>query len=166
MTVRFVNRTVIMTVLVFIMTVRFCLKGGKSEFLGYNVKMTRCSRDPGNNVRPRASKTVLGPRATLYGPRTVLEALGRTLFPGSLEQPGHFIPLYTVLVDCFGWLTRIWGDPCRVSHNWNYLLPKQDGGTSQITTKVLNYHGHPVPHYVGNYTINHSIIFWYKQSTL
>ena len=34
----------------------------KSEFLGYNVIMTRCSRHTGFNVRPRATKTVLGPR--------------------------------------------------------------------------------------------------------
>ena len=34
----------------------------KSEFLGYNVIITRCSRPYGFNVRPRATKTVLGPR--------------------------------------------------------------------------------------------------------
>ena len=70
--------TVIKTVLFFIMTVQndcpFCemkisshknvrpLFIVKSEFLGYNVIMTRCSRHTGFNVRPRATKTVLGLR--------------------------------------------------------------------------------------------------------
>ena len=38
------------------------LSNGKSEFLSYNVIMTRCSRHTGFNVRPRATKTVLGLR--------------------------------------------------------------------------------------------------------
>ena len=38
------------------------LSNRKSEFLGYNVIMTRCSRHTGFNVRPRATKTVLGLR--------------------------------------------------------------------------------------------------------
>ena len=52
-------------------------KGTKFAKPGNNVKMPRSPRDSGKNARPRASKTVLGTRATLYVPRTVLEALGR-----------------------------------------------------------------------------------------
>ena len=68
------------------------LSGGKSEFWVIMLKSPGCSRAPSKNVRPRASKTVLGTRATLYVPWTVLEALGRTFFPGSLEHPGDFVP--------------------------------------------------------------------------
>ena len=55
-------------------------KGTKFSKPCNNVKMPRSPRDSGKNARPRASKTVLGTRATLYVPRTVLEALGRHLF--------------------------------------------------------------------------------------
>ena len=50
--------------------------------------MPRSPRDSGKNARPRASKTVLGTRATLYVPRTVLEALGRHFFPNHSENRG------------------------------------------------------------------------------
>ena len=50
--------------------------------------MPRSPRDSGKNARPRASKTVLGTRATLYVPRTVLEVLGRHLFQSPLEKGG------------------------------------------------------------------------------
>ena len=63
-------------------------KGTKFSKPCNNVKMPRSPRDSGKNARPRASKTVLGTRATLYVPRTVLEALGRHFFPNHSENRG------------------------------------------------------------------------------
>ena len=63
-------------------------KGTKFSKPCNNVKMPRSPRDSGKNARPRASKTVLRTRATLYIPRTVLEALGRHFFPNHSENRG------------------------------------------------------------------------------
>ena len=51
-----------------------------------NVKIPPFSSGHWNRCRPRASKTALGPRATLCGPRAVLEALGRHLFQSPSEK--------------------------------------------------------------------------------
>ena len=53
-----------------------------------NVKIPPFSLGHWNRCRPRASKTALGPRATLYGPWAVLEALGRHLFQSPSEKGG------------------------------------------------------------------------------
>ena len=53
-----------------------------------NVKIPPFSSGHWNRCRPRASKTALGPRATLCGPRAVLEALGRHLFQSPSEKGG------------------------------------------------------------------------------
>ena len=53
-----------------------------------NVKIPPFSSGHWNRCRPWASITALGPRATLCGPRAVLEALGRHLFQSPLEKGG------------------------------------------------------------------------------
>ena len=55
-----------------------CLSGLKSEFLGYNAKMTRCSRDPGKIVRPRAIQNC--PRNSSYA----------DIFARVTREPGDF----------------------------------------------------------------------------
>ena len=54
----------------------------------YNVKIPPFSSGLFQRCRPRACKTALGPRATLCGPRAVLEALGLHLFQGPSEKGG------------------------------------------------------------------------------
>ena len=68
--------------------------GGKSEFQGYNVKMTRRSRAPGKDVHPRAPPAAFGlPRPSVYSsPQAAGGALGAGIFPGSLDRPCHFVP--------------------------------------------------------------------------
>ena len=51
-----------------------------------NVKIPPFSSGHWNRCRPRASKTALGPRATLYSPQAVLEALGQHLFQSPSEK--------------------------------------------------------------------------------
>ena len=63
-------------------------KGTKFSKPCNNVKMPRCPRDSGKNARPRASKTVLGTRATLYVPRTVFQVLGLHLSQDPSEKGG------------------------------------------------------------------------------
>ena len=72
-------------------------KGTKFSKPCNNVKMPRSPRDSGKNARPRASKTVLGTRATLYASRTVLEALGRHLFQDPSEKGGVLAQEYHLL---------------------------------------------------------------------
>ena len=61
---------------------------GKPAKPGYNVKMPPFSSGHWKRCCPRTSKTVLGTRAMLYVPRTVLEVLGRHLFQSPSEKGG------------------------------------------------------------------------------
>ena len=56
--------------------------------LGNNVMMPQYSSWLWKWCHPRASTPVLGPRPTVYGPRTGVEALGRHHFQSHLENCG------------------------------------------------------------------------------
>ena len=58
-----------------------------AEFLSYNVKITRFSRDPGK----KCSSSCHPKLSSALELRSM--ALGRTFLPGSLEKPDNFVPL-------------------------------------------------------------------------
>ena len=96
-------------------TIKACLSFHKKSVVnrqnwGIMLRFHLFPRDLWERCSPRASKTVLGTRATLYVPRTVLEALGLHLSQDPSEEGGilaqykfqllgiyHYTPVLPVL---------------------------------------------------------------------